>query len=114
MRKSRPGNYVDYVFKGYTVFDIVRDESVDLSLLEIYIDAGMDVNCAESSWRYYHNGRDSEDKHDKDEKHHQTLLHAAIICSHVEVVKLLIQKGADVNQNMCFTHKGRFYLISCL
>ena len=47
----------------------------------------------------------------------KTLLHAAIDTGNVGLVRVLLEKGADVNKNMVFTHRGppdTFYLMSCL
>jgi len=41
-------------------------------------------------------------------------LHAAINTGVVALVALLISKGADVNQNMVYTYRSNYYVMSCL
>ena len=81
-------------------------------LLALYLDAGVDPMCAESKWSVEFGDEDGE--RDNVNKEHTPLLHAAVIDGNVDLARLLISKGADANQNMCFTCKGKPYLISCL
>jgi len=111
--RGKQGNFGGYGAQSYAIFDLVRSsDSSDLELLTLYLDAGVDPNCAESKWSAEFG--EEEGERDTVDKEHIPLLHAAVIEGNVNLARLLISKGADVNQNMCFTCKGKQYLISCL
>lgn len=113
---GKQGSFGGYGEQKYALFEVVRglQTGSDLSLLEVYLDASVNVNCSESSWSV-----DFDDEDDEEggaaPKDHQTLLHAAIQTGNVELVRLLVTHGAaDVSQNMVFTSGGRYYLMSAL
>ena len=107
--RGKQGGFGGFGAQSYAIFDMVQ--SGDLELLALYLDAGVDPNCAESSWSAEFG---DEGERTKVNKEHTPLLHAAVIDGNVDLARLLISKGADANQNMCFTCKRKPYLISCL
>jgi len=116
--RGKQGNCGGYGSQRYAVFDIARDGNSEL--LALFLDAGVNPNCAESSWSVQFGDSDSDenaaegDEGEIVEKEHTPLLHAAIISGNLELVRLLLDKGANVNQNMVFTWKRKSYLISSL
>lgn len=104
----------------YSLFTLVRELETgsDLSLLAVYLSAGVNINCSESSWTEEWDDGDDEEGYDKrsSSRSHRTLLHAAIQTANADLVRLLVAHGADVNQNMVFTSgdRERYYLMSCL
>jgi hypothetical protein len=113
----KQGHHGGHSTADYPIFQLVKDLRRDeeaLKLIEVYIECGVDVNCAQSSWSVEFGDPDNEDDEGSSKKKHQTLLHVAIDIAHTNLVKLLIAKGADVNQNVVFTHSRKFYLMSCL
>jgi len=122
IRRGKQKSSYGYGVIDYPIFGMVeafKDGGGDLGLIELYLDCGVDVNCAKSSWSVQF---DSDDDDDESGKDLMTLLHAAIDTGHVDLVKLLVARGADVNTNMVFTHKSKglggggrtYYLMSCL
>ena len=88
------------------------EKKIDMNLVRLYLDNGVDVNCAQSDWSIEFD--DIEDPHiSSSSKNYKSLLHVAIQQENLELVKLLLEKGAHVNTNMIFTH-GKIYSISCL
>ena len=61
--------------------------------INVVIECGTDANCTESSWVLVFDTTVNENR-----KRSQSILHKAIDCNLVEVVKLLLKKGANVNQ----------------
>jgi hypothetical protein len=116
--KSKQGESGGYGDQSYPIFKVVRRR--DRELLTLYLEAGVDPNCAKSRWGIQF--ADLDDGSDEvNVKVHTPLLHAAVIDGSVHLARLLISKGADANQNMCFMveddpeagHEPP-YLISCL
>ena len=111
--RGKQGHFFGYGAQDYALFTLVRGltPGSDLSLLAVYLDAGVNLNCSESSWSVEFRD-DGED--DDEDRSHQTLLHAAIQTANADLVRLLVAHGADVNQNMVFSRGRRYYLMSCL
>jgi len=120
--RGRQGGFGGFGSVSYSLFDVVRKltPGSDLSLLEVYIDAGVRVNCSESSYSVTFDDEGEDYDEDGEEefkapKNHQTLLHAAIQTGNAELVALLVTRGgADVNQNMVSTTRQHYVLTSCL
>jgi len=104
------------VCKTPQIFDLVEEagKSGNLDLVSIYLDLGMGfVDSVKWSW---------EGASDREfgiwNKNHETLLHSEIKTQNVDLVQMLIKKGADVRDNMIWTaedeQEKRFWLISCL
>ena len=104
---GKQGSCGGYGHKTYPVFNLVEEPSVDLEMLELYLEAGANVNCADSSWSVDFDDNTST-------VNHMLMLHKAISSQNVALVNLLLSKGADVNQNMVFTFKNKKYIQSCL
>jgi len=120
--RGKQGNFSAFGSVSYSLFDVVKKltPGSDLSLLEVYIDAGVRVNCSESSYSVTFDDEGEDYDEDGEEefkapKNHQTLLHAAIQTGNAELVALLVTRGgADVNQNMVSTTRQHYVLTSCL
>jgi len=115
--RGKQGGCGGFGHTSFPIFSMVRGASMsDLELIGAYLDAGVDPNCADSSWSVEFGDSDEEEDRGVDsvDKKNTTLLHAAIIDDNVELARLLVAKGADVDKNMCFTCSGEHFLISCL
>ena len=108
--RGKQGSCAGYGSVTWTIVSMVQNNA-DLDLLRLYFDNGVEVNCSSSSWSVEFDYE--TDEVESCSKEYMTLLHHAIAIRNVEIVKLLLEKGADVNRNMIFTH-GQIYSISCL
>jgi len=115
-RRGKQGHTGGYGSQGYSLLTLVRElePGSDLSLLAVYLSAGVNINCSESSWTEEWDDDDEGYEKRSSSRSHQTLLHAAIQTANADLVRLFVAHGADVNQNMVFTSGKRYYLMSCL
>lgn len=110
-RRGKQGGFGGWGAVSYPFFDMVRafkQGCGDVGLVELYLDCGVDVNCAEWSWSIYDGEPDTRER--------MTVLHAAIDTGHVELVQALLAKGANPNASMVFQPEGdhHCYTMSCL
>jgi len=104
------------ICKTPKIFDLVEEagKSGNLDLVAIYLDLGMSfVDSVKWSWEGA-----SDRGFGRWNKNRETLLHSAIQTQNVGLVQMLIEMGANVNENMIWTAEDqwekRFWLISCL
>ena len=93
----------------------VNANDSDLSMIELYFDCGVDVNCARSHWSW------QEEDDLNCAKEYETLLHTCLKTGNLELVRMVVERGADVRQEMVFTHvstegeeaRMRYVVIGC-
>ncbi|GMH54516.1 hypothetical protein TrRE_jg13054 [Triparma retinervis] len=98
-RKGKQGSFNGWEKITWSVFDIVKKvrENQDLAIPKLYLECGLDVNCAASYWAV------NMDEQFTSNIEHKTLLHETIMTGNLDLVKMLLDHGADVNQSMMMT-----------
>ena len=88
--RGKQGHSGGFQRQGYSLFTLVRElePGSDLSLLAVYLSAGVNINCSESSWmEEWDDDSDGEGYEARSSsRSHQTLLHAAIQTANARLI----------------------------
>jgi len=108
IRKGKQKSSYGYGSVDYPIFNLVKQVGPDepFEIVKTYINAGVNVNCTQSSWAIsFDPYGDEESEYDSNTKSYVKVLHEAILTGNLELVRFLLDKGAEINHNMVVTRK---------